>query len=75
MIIEDSPEHTSLETRDLRKSQQTSGFRCDPKLLNDARRILKEVEKAKKRSYATIHNGKFVLGRGANGRIGRSTDR
>jgi hypothetical protein len=43
-----------LERRDLRRSDQKSGFPYTPKLLNDRRRLLNEVEERKK-GYATIH--------------------
>jgi hypothetical protein len=44
-----------LERRDLRKSQQTSGFPCNAKLLNEARRLRREIEETKKKGYAAIH--------------------
>jgi hypothetical protein len=44
-----------LERKDLRKSQQTSGFPGNPKVLNEARRLRREIEETKKKGYATIH--------------------
>jgi hypothetical protein len=44
-----------LKRRDLRKSQQTSGFLSNPKLLNDVRGLRREIEETKKKGYAAIH--------------------